>query len=89
MNEELNVKIELDFKDIKNKKMLHEYLRVQLGLPDYYGNNLDALHDCLEACGNIFSIRIYHFSDLKKEMGEYAEILLQVFKDIDLEYEIV
>ncbi len=83
------MKIELDFKDIKNKKMLHEYLKVQLGLPDYYGNNLDALHDCLEDCGNKFSICIYHYNDLEKEMGEYAEILLQVFKDIDLEYEIV
>lgn len=89
MSEVSKVKMELDFKDIKSKKMLHEYLKVQLDLPDYYGNNLDALHDCLEDCGNELFVRIYHFEDLKKELGEYAEILLQVFKDIDIEYQIV
>lgn len=26
---------------------VHSYLRALLPLPDYYGNNLDALYDCL------------------------------------------
>ena len=29
------------------KKDGHDYLRKALGLPDYYGKNLDALYDCL------------------------------------------
>lgn len=29
------------------KKDGHDYLMKALGLPDYYGKNLDALYDCL------------------------------------------
>lgn len=29
------------------KKDGHDYLMEVLGLPDYYGKNLDALYDCL------------------------------------------
>lgn len=32
-------------------RQLHKYLRTELELPDYYGENLDALYDCLtEVC---------------------------------------
>ena len=30
-------------------RQLHKYLRAELELPDYYGENLDALYDCLTA----------------------------------------
>lgn len=32
---------------LKNPEEAHEYLKEQLGFPDYYGCNLDALYDCL------------------------------------------
>ncbi|MDO5851141.1 MAG: barstar family protein [Methanobacteriaceae archaeon] len=31
----------------KMKKNPHKYLKKILNFPDYYGNNLDALYDCL------------------------------------------
>lgn len=34
-------------KDFCNKQELHHYLAKELNFPDYYGNNLDALYDCL------------------------------------------
>lgn len=39
--------IEFDVSVIKTRKNLHEYLKNELNLPDYYGNNLDALADSL------------------------------------------
>ena len=27
--------------------IFHDYLKKELNLPDYYGNNFDALYDCL------------------------------------------
>lgn len=37
----------LDAGMLKEKKQAHQYLKETLGFPAYYGNNLDALHDCL------------------------------------------
>ena len=31
---------------------VHDYLASELGFPEYYGRNLDALHDCL---GDVFT----------------------------------
>lgn len=39
--------IELNFNDFQDRKAVHEYLKSGLGFPDYYGMNLDALHDVL------------------------------------------
>ena len=37
----------LDFHDFKDPQEVHGYLAKRLSFPDYYGRNLDALHDCL------------------------------------------
>ncbi len=37
----------LDCGQLTDKKTAHTYLKEQFGLPDYYGNNLDALYDCM------------------------------------------
>lgn len=39
--------ITLDATKLQTKEELHEFLKKALDLPDYYGENLDALHDCL------------------------------------------
>ena len=38
----------LDAEKMTDKDTAHAYLKEVLDLPDYYGNNLDALNDCLE-----------------------------------------
>lgn len=39
--------IRVDFSKCESREQLHEQLRRALGLPAYYGGNLDALWDCL------------------------------------------
>ena len=39
--------IVLDGKTIKTEAALHNFLKSELGFPDYYGMNLDALWDCI------------------------------------------
>lgn len=41
------MKYVLDAKCMQERKEAHAYLKKELNLPDYYGNNLDALYDCL------------------------------------------
>lgn len=36
---------------LETKETMHAYLAKMLRLPDYYGRNLDALHDCLTDIG--------------------------------------
>ena len=44
-------KIELSFLPARDRRALHTYLQEALGLPEYYGKNLDALYDCLTEIG--------------------------------------
>lgn len=37
----------LDGAKLADKASAHAYLKTALALPEHYGNNLDALHDCL------------------------------------------
>lgn len=78
------MEIQLDFINIENKEQLHGYLKQKLKLQDYYGNNLDALHDCLAEKNNIDKIFIFHFNSLEANLGDYAGILVQVFTDIGI-----
>lgn len=75
------MEIQLDFNQIENREQLHGYLKQKLKLPDYYGSNLDALHDCLAEKKNIEKISIVHFDSLNSKLGDYADILVQVFTD--------
>lgn len=74
------MEIILDFKNINSKEELHTYLQQQLHLPDNYGKNLDALHDCLSEKREKYCIRLEHFEELRMILGEYADTLLQVLK---------
>ena len=75
------MEIQLDFNHIENKEQLHKYLKQSLKLPDYYGSNLDALHDCLTEKRSIEKISIVHFDSLESKLEDYAGILIQVFTD--------
>lgn len=66
----------IDFDGISTRKQAHEAIKAALGLPDYYGKNLDALFDCLTelpAC----RIVIKNIGCL----GERAEGFMQTFLD--------
>ena len=45
--------ITLDGNILADAAQVHDYLKERLEFPEYYGNNLDALHDCLTALDDI------------------------------------
>ena len=71
----------LDANTMEDRDALHAAIKTQLGLPDYYGGNLDALNDCLGERRERELIVIRRFSDFAENLGPYGLKLLQVFSD--------
>lgn len=63
------------------KEHAHAHLAGRLHLPDYYGNNLDALSDCLGEIGTPTRIYLVHSAAMTASLGDYGERLLNVLND--------
>ena len=66
----------LDASKMNNREEAHSYLKEMLSFPDYYGNNLDALYDCLTEMGR--TEICFRNTD---GAGEYFQKILRVFQD--------
>ena len=65
--------IYLDAGDFGTARDVHAALKLLLDLPDYYGMNADALHDCLSERLHPVNVCLRHDPE-----GEAAEALHQV-----------
>lgn len=70
----------LDGEMIRDKEALHDTLAETLDFPDWYGRNLDALHDCLTDITEETVIRIQNESTLAEHLGNYAAALKKVIR---------
>ena len=69
----------LDGEKMLDRQGVHEHIKEVLGLPDYYGKNLDALYDVLnELCGEVV---IKNFHDMEENLGSYAGAVMKTFVD--------
>lgn len=71
----------LDGTKMTTVKETHSYIAQTMRFPAYYGENLDALADCLSELGENATVFILNNSAIKANLGEYAERLLQVFSE--------
>jgi RNAse (barnase) inhibitor barstar len=65
--------IEIDCSDWTNSNSIHRSLSKRLSFPDYYGNNLDALNDCLSEVdipGEGLIVVFKHFDVVQKAIGQ-------------------
>lgn len=58
----------------------HNVIAQKLSFPDYYGENLDALHDCLTDICSDTTIRIVGFEKMRDNLGNFAKSLSRVLK---------
>lgn len=72
--------ITLDGNILADAAQVHDYLKEQLQFPEYYGKNLDALHDCLTDLADI-EITI----TAPDEDGAIYQRVLRVFKSAENE----
>ena len=69
----------IDCRKMTSRAEAHDHLAEVFGFPEYYGRNLDALHDCLTELPPC-RIRLEYPWALGK-LGRYSVSLLQVFSD--------
>ncbi|MCM0648100.1 barstar family protein [Clostridium swellfunianum] len=63
-----------------NKASTHAYLKQELALPDYYGENLDALWDCLTTDFSPKKIIICKPEAILEQLEDYGEAIINLFE---------
>ena len=75
----------LDGKDMTSKEEAYELIAKELAFPDYFGQNLDALYDCLSDMSAENTIHFVNTAILEEYLGDYAEKILSCFRDASSE----
>lgn len=71
--------VRIDLDGIKTKAEFYDLIEEKLSTPDYFGRNLDALHDILS--GMSVTLEVSSLGSLGKNLGGYAAI----FRDMLLQ----
>ena len=77
--------IVLDFSGCRYLGEVHLILKEKFGLPEYYGENWDALWDCLDGLfykRGDFGVEIYGSSMIDEELLDEFQLMLEVFEDV-------
>ncbi len=72
----------IDGRRMTSVEATHAYLVHTLRLPDWYGRNLDALHDCLTDLSRDVWIVLINGDIMDEALGDYAKKLRRVFTDV-------
>ena len=64
--------ITIDCRNFISPAVLHSTFSAALSFPAHYGNNLDALHDCLTDLPGDNRIRLANWSAVETLLGKYA-----------------
>lgn len=79
------MEIKLSPEKCRTKEMTHAYLKEILRFPDYYGENLDALYDCLCDISKKTKITVPKIIGTEKFLGGYGKTMISVFQDAESE----
>ena len=75
--------INLDFSKCKYIGDVHYELKNKFGFPDYYGENLDALWDCLDYyIDDELAVKIFGFMNIENLFDDYASKIKEAFKRV-------
>ena len=81
-------RVELIASQLTDKEVLHDVLARELQLPEWYGRNLDALHDCLTELTDV-ELVLVGWPDEGYLAGVRRVIVDAVFENDKLELKIV
>ena len=76
----------IDLYGAESRADIHERICKSLPVPEYYGNNLDALHDVLAECADGTEIVFENSSETAPNMQGYVEALRWMCSETTEEY---
>ncbi len=71
----------LDGGFLRSKDHLHDILARELRFPEWYGRNLDALHDCLTDLHEDTQISVIRIESADAELQQYLSRVVHVIRD--------
>ena len=77
--------ITIDCRGFVPRSDLHRAFADALAFPDHYGNNLDALHDCLTEISEETRIFLVNWADAEERLGSYARSAKRAILDAAIE----
>ena len=72
----------LDGEKIRAKADVHAAFAEALSFPEYYGNNLDALHDMLTERGDEIGVIAVNAKMLSENLGKWWNSLIRLLSDV-------
>ena len=75
----------IDCSTVRDRESFHQTLASALSFPSWYGNNLDALHDCLTALSG--TVRLENWEIAEARLGKYGQTAKKVLLRAALENE--
>ena len=80
-------KVILDLSIPADKKGVHEYIAEEMGFPEYYGHNLDALYDMLTSVTEPTAIGVFppvpDFDEVDFDLMVYLDRVCDIFRDAE------
>lgn len=73
--------VTIDCRDFASRPDLHRAFADALAFPDHYGNNLDALHDCLTDFSKQTGIHLLNWDAAESALGNYARAAKRAIVD--------
>jgi len=79
------MKIILQGAAMTSEQALHMQLKQQLSFPSYYGENLNALWDCIRCVAVPLTVEWRDFAQSRRHLGHYADQVLETLRDAEQE----
>jgi ribonuclease inhibitor len=73
-------RLTLNARRMTTRELAHVHIKERLRLPAWYGNNLDALNDCLGEIGEPTRITLRFAPLLESTLGEYGVKMIRVLQ---------
>ena len=79
------MEVTIDCRQIHSQEDFHDAMASKLRLPDFYGENLDALYDCLTSIGHRTTINLIGVQALLNNLSSYGRAAINAMERAERE----